>query len=130
MNDAERLLRELRDASITYEHVHGVSVGGRLEDARERLREAEAEADHYLSTLPRNPGLDAATVEACAKACDRIWEQDVGTAGAGSSAACAQAIRALVAEPAAPRLSRCSKHGGYGFVSDCTVCNEPATAAT
>ena len=31
--------------------------------------------------------------ERCAKVCDKIWEQDVGTVGAGSSAACATAIR-------------------------------------
>lgn len=33
-----------------------------------------------------------------AEICDKVWEQDHGTIGAGSSAACALAIRALAAE--------------------------------
>ena len=48
--------------------------------------------------------LPCAACEDAAKLCDKIWEQDVGTAGAGSSAACAIAIRKSCrhASPPAP----------------------------
>lgn len=43
---------------------------------------------------PTHPSAEAVR-EACAKVCDEVWEQDVGTSGAGSSATCALRIRAL-----------------------------------
>jgi len=45
-----------------------------------------------------------AVAEKCAEICDNVWEQDEGTSGAGSSAACALAIRAYAATlPSAPK---------------------------
>jgi Lar family restriction alleviation protein len=47
----------------------------------------------------RSESVRAGVIEECARVCDAIWEQDAGTAGAGSSAACALAIRKLKSAP-------------------------------
>lgn len=62
----------------------------------------------------RLKGLRNEVLEEAAKACDAIWEQDAGTSGSDSSAACALAVRALKIG-AAQKDKRIKAHGYRGI---------------